>query len=182
MRKLLLLSALLSFAGAMPAEAAKFTKTETLKSRTAQEFLAITKKLAKNKDLVGDASFVTAYNIARDEDEKSINTIKQLNIAKGGIFAEEEDAAKFVSSNDSDKVIEMMFSYLIGNFQDEDQEIAFKAEMKKLSPSLQAVLEHNNFNIYAATHSNEDGTWNILNVLDEKNNQVIMVVFGAHGT
>ncbi|NUM88646.1 MAG: hypothetical protein HUU37_05535 [Bdellovibrionales bacterium] len=49
-------------------------------------------------------------------------------------------------------------------------------------PDMNTVKADRNLKIYGTNHANEDGSWQILNVLDKENQEVLLIRLGWYGT
>lgn len=159
--------------------AAKFASVTQMKSSAAEKLALIANALIANQPAFGDAGSVAEFSYTRKASEQNLNTVKQLNHAWAGIFSG-DDAGSEVGSLSTEQLVEDLF-YAIENIEgDYPQEFA-KARAD-LSSALAAIKADPTLKIYSAVHGDEDGSWGVINVLDEKNSEVLLIRIGFSGT
>jgi hypothetical protein len=162
---------------ATPAFAAKFRPTEKMKSTAAQGLEKVATEVVKHKSTFGDAGMVTAYTFTRDESEADLNTAKQLNSQKGGFNSDDlraEDMSKESAASLADYI-------LSANSQPDDQ-AAYDTAHQNLERALNLVKRDSTLKIFGASHADEDGGWQILDIVDLNSKQVLFIKVGMNGT
>lgn len=178
---------------ASSAFAAKFTEIDQMTNKK----LARAQKVAQDvlvsgDEFYGDATFVISFSFTKNSSEKLLNSMNQLNIARGGILysdGEGTSAARFANIG---QLIDSLMETYPGSgvtIDEEDMEAddqdRYKADMKKLGGALKAALGPNadtEIQIFQSGHSYEDGTWSIINIVDVTNQEVLMIRRGSSGT
>ena len=177
--KAFFLSVFATLALGLPAHAAKFESSSKMTSPAAQKLARLVNSLRADKATWGDSTGARAYSFERNDQEEDINTAKQLNKAKAGLNSEETGAWSLQG-----KSAKAMAEHLLANYEvhDEDFEKARRSVAAQLMLALEAIKEDRRLKVFGAGHSDEDGTWQILNVLDTKNDEVLLITFGFSGT
>ncbi len=157
--------------------AAKFERISRMKSSRIERLAAVALLLQRNERAFGDCSSTARYSFTRNASEADRNTIKQLNIAKAGVFTDEGDPT-LIGNRPADQVV----ATLLENANSEEYEAAVNAGRATLTPAVRAVIRRNGVSVYQANHANEDGSWQIIDVFDPRNNEVLIVRFGFCGT
>lgn len=138
--------------------------------------------LAKNGGIYGDASAINAYAYTKKSSERDINTVKQLLMKKG--LANTEDL-NHVTTAHPFKTKELALSTLVLNGElnhlDEDDQKKVSADAEKLTAALN-ITATSGVRFFTAGHADEDGTWNLLIILDQENQEVLVLSFGFRGT
>lgn len=160
--------------------AAKFAKTPNMSNQAAQSLQKLAAKLAKNKNLYGDMGYVSAFNISDNESQEAIKTAKQLNHMKGNLNSDDDSGAGY-NNISATKIAEGVFEYLNG-FDSDESEKAHQENLVNLVEALDAVKADRDLMIFGTMHSDEDGTWTILDIVDTKNNQILFIQLGFSGT
>lgn len=157
---------------------AKFTPIKTMRAKSAQAFVDAVKPIVKNVDVFGDASYVGTFSFTRKETEEDINSVKQLNFAKGEI--DSDDRVEAVSADQSAEALAEHLLYAINNSIEETN--VFVTARKSLIKALNDVKADSTLQIFKSNHAFEDGSWQILTILDVKNAEVLLVKIGYYGT
>lgn len=193
MKKFLVLCALvLSFSG-QEAFAAQFTAITKLKNARLEKFSKTLSTTLADEILFGDASMVTAFSFKRNANEQNLATLKQLNVAKHGVWANDGETTSLETRTSAKAIIDEMltdggsrsFSEITGWFESDEQRKAYYDGRYAMIMGLVAATDNfsdSSIIVYASGHSNEDGTWWILNLLDTKNQQILSFQIGSHGT
>src|SRR5262249_49490438 len=154
-----------------------FTEIETMENvRAANLMKEANEFLAGDKKTFGYATSVKAYSYElKNEDDDLVNQLKQLNIAKAGMF--KEDLAEFKETMErADKLTDYLFQ-AIESYASE-REVEYDTARDNLIADIKGIKKDKRLRLYKASHSDEDGSWQILNVLDEKNKQVLLIKVG----
>jgi hypothetical protein len=157
--------------------AAQFTTISKLSSPAAQKLAQVGLSIVKNEDMFGDNGSVSTLAFTRKATESNMATVKQLSYKNGATSDDSQEDFKNVST---DKIID--FALFALAIQDEDQENAFKVARSHLTTAINAIKADKSLEIYGNQHADEDGSWNILFVIDTKTNQVLIVKIGYSGT
>ena len=163
----------------VPAFAAKFTSTIKMKSAALEKLARVADAINANEEVFGDAGSVAKFTYSRKASERNLNTIKQLNHAWGGIFSGEEAGAE-AGSLSPQQLVEGLL-YAIEDQEGEYPEVFGKAKADLIS-ALAAIKADSSLKIYNTAHGDEDGSWGIINILDEKNSEVLLIQIGFSGT
>jgi len=174
-----LMSALVVASVSTSAFAAKFTPVKPLKNAAMEQLAKVVEEMNKDEESFGDAGGVFRVTFKRKPTEKDLNTVKQLNFQKGDLFVGDVGAER-MDDKSVDELIEHLL-YAVENVESEREEQFAKAKAK-LKVVLAAVKQSKGLVIYGTGHADEDGSRQILNVLDTKNNQIVLVMIGYHGT
>lgn len=182
MKRIALLTLMASFGITLShsAFAAKFAKTPSMSNPAAQNLQKLAAKFAKNKDLYGDVGYVSAFDISGNESQEAIKTAKQLNHMKGNLNSDDDSGAEY-NNLSATKIAQGVFEYLNG-FDSDENEKAHQENLANLAEALDAVKADRELMIFGTIHSDEDGTWTILDIVDTKNNQILFIQFGYSGT
>jgi hypothetical protein len=157
--------------------AASFQVISQMKSVSARNLAQTASKVAAQADVFGDASAVRAYSYTTKGGEKLLNTLKQLNFAKGGLNSD-DSGAESMQHLSARQLAEHL---LAASSQYDDQE-AYDRAVAQLTKALQAIKADAQLQIFGTNHADEDGSWQILNILDVSNRQVLFIKIGYHGT
>lgn len=159
--------------------AAKFQIQSKMTSAAAQKLSSVAARIVGNETAFGDAGIVAAYHFTRKPTEVDLNTVKQLNFAKAGQNSDDDGAAEA-----QDWTAERLANHLLDftSQVDPEFEAAFESARRNLASALKAVRANNGLKIYVTNHADEDGSWQVLNVLDLRNQQILLVKIGYYGT
>ncbi len=155
--------------------AAKFSPVK-MKSVAARELQQTVRTLIKDKGIFGDAGYANSYFFTRKPTEVDLQTMKQLNFAKAGLNSDDKGALLFQS-----KSAEELAEYLLDALTFEESS-PHDTAVETLADALRAVKAERNLVIYGTNHADEDGSWQVLDILDTKNNEVLIIRIGYHGT
>ncbi|MBY0517070.1 MAG: hypothetical protein K2P81_09190 [Bacteriovoracaceae bacterium] len=158
--------------------AAKFTGIKKMKSSAAQSFALMVESVVKDEATFGKASSIDMLSFSRKSSETDEKTIKQLSYVRGGANSDDNHD---VFDNAS---IEVMVEYVleaVSNIES-DYETQFASARKTLAAGLKKVKADKNLKILGSGHADEDGSWQILYILDSKNSEILMVTIGYFGT
>lgn len=175
MKSLFVVLSLTLSLSATSAFAAKFTPVK-MKSAAARELQQTVNTLIKGEGIFGDAGFAKSYSFTRKATEVDLQTMKQLNFAKAGLNSDDKGAILFQS-----KSAKQLAEYLLEALRFEESSPHDDA-VETLSDALSAVKAERNLVIYGTNHADEDGSWQILDILDTKNDEVLIIRIGYHGT
>lgn len=158
--------------------AANFMPVNRINSVPAQRLAAVASVIIRNKDSFGDAGRIEAYSFVRKNTEQNHNTIKQLSYARGG--ATVDDTQLDLQKATIPQIVEYAFFALENGDQENDR--AFQSGKANLANALKAIKADSRLKLYGSGHADEDGSWQILYVLDTTVNQILMVKIGYNGT
>lgn len=170
---------LISLLFVSPVFAAKFKSESKSSSVRAEKLVELVQGLIKNESVFGTASSVQVYSFTRKDTEQNLNTIKQLNHAYGGIFSGDE-AGEELQSKSAEELTTLLFDNIAN--QDASSEKSYTEGRAAVVKALSVVKTNPNLKIYGTSHADEDGSWAIINILDEKNSEVILIQIGFSGT
>ena len=171
--------ALLLMALTLSAEAATFKSTHKLSNPDLEALAIKSVSIQKNEELFGDASATRRYTFTRKKDEANLNTVKQLNIAKAGLWAG-EDPTQPVPEKTSGMALAT--ALVVETYAAPGEEEGRDNAAKSLAPLLQKLLGKKTILLFTGFHADENGTWGVLDVLDLENSEVLLLKFGYHGT
>ena len=149
--------------------AAKFEKIPAMKSVSARILAAVASKMARNQDVFGDASYVHAFSFTGGEEV--VPSMEQLNRGSKVNLMQGKSAV-------------VLAGHLLENLSqpDDDQEQAVAKARVDLEKAFRAVKADKSLKIYGASYGNEDGSWQILDILDTTNSEVLFIKIGYSGT
>lgn len=158
--------------------AAKFTPITNVDSKAVQKLATVAATIVKKENVFGDASSVKAFSFIRNATELDANTIKQLSFVKGGATSEDTQF-DLVDLSAPDTVKYLLLAV-------EGQENEFEADFKSAKTNLTAVLKmikaDKQLKVFGSGHADEDGSWQIVYILDTVANEILMVTIGFTGT
>lgn len=158
--------------------AAKFENVAELTSKRLEALAQLAKRIQKNEDVFGDCSRLGRYSFTRKAEEKDVNTLEQLNVAKGGVFHDDDPKPTPVGSRSASQIVAELFD----NVNPDADEDVVVAARKDLTAAVKKVLQSTYLTVWEASHANEDGSWKILDVLDPRNEEVLFIRLGYCGT
>lgn len=158
--------------------AANFMPINNINSVAAQKLAAVGVAIAKDKDTFGRASKVAAFSFVKKNTEKDHSTIKQLSFARGG--ATTDDTQMDLQAASIPQIVEYAF-YAIEN-GDQENDRTYQSAKAGLANALRAIKSDSRLKLFGSGHADEDGSWQILYVLDTTSNQILMVTIGYYGT
>jgi hypothetical protein len=183
MKSKILFTFILALGFATSAQAAKFKSLRTLSNPALEEIAESAQKYFKDEELFGDCSSVQAYSFVRKPTEKNLNTMKQLNIAKAGVWADDDEETALANPRtEAKELIKILFENV--NYE-EEQTVKLAPAMKELSELLDTATQsrrNKDIEIYESGHANEDGSWRVIDLLDTKTNEVLLIRVGFCGT
>jgi hypothetical protein len=159
--------------------AAKFAPVPTVHSPTAQKLAEVASSIAKDGTTFGDAGAVAVYAFTRNETERDFTTIKQLSFAKAGATA--DDHQEDFQNQSTAQIVK----FALDTLREDQEEIntpAYKAAASGLTAALDAIKADPGLKVYGNQHADEDGSWQILYVVDATAHQILMVKIGYSGT
>jgi hypothetical protein len=157
--------------------AAQFSKISEISSPAAKILARTGLNIVKNQEVFGDVGRVVALNFTRKVTETDMATVKQLSYKNGATSDDYQEDFQNVSVK---KIVEFAL-YAVEN-QEADYAADFKAARINLTNALNIIKADKTLKIYGNQHADEDGSWNILYILDTKTNQILVVVIGFSGT
>ncbi len=171
------LSAPLLLSAFTPAFGAKFKVVSEMTSKDAQGLFEVVDEIVENPNTFGDVSMVSAYSFTKKKSEEDLNTVKQLNHIHAGLNSDDIGAAAL----DEDPV-EDLADHLLAADSAPENEKAYAAAKAQLVKALKAVKTDKNLKIFGTQHSDEDGTWQVLDIFDAENQEVLFIKIGYSGT
>ena len=180
MKSKILFSCILALGFASSAQAAKFSTLKKLKNPALAKLSAFAKTFVDNEDTYGDCTSVGTYSITRKTTETNVNTLEQLNVAKAGLWHDEDPKTALVKEDATEQeIVVALFDTLL---RDSENEASVKPTMTQTEKLLEKVRKDARLEVYETNHANEDGSWAILNVLDTQNEEVLLIRIGFCGT
>jgi hypothetical protein len=121
---------------------------------------------------------VKAFSFTRNATELDANTIKQLIFVKGGATTEDTQF-DLVDLSAADTV-----KYVLLAVEGQENEFGadFKAAITNLTAALKTIKADKQLKVFGSGHADEDGSWQIVYILDTVANEVLMVTIGFTGT
>ena len=156
--------------------AAQF-KSARMQSVAAQKLAQAAATIARDQENFGDAGTIKSVVFVRKTGEADRNTIAQLNHIYGGLNSDDQGALDMSRKSAHDLATHL----LSFNSQYEDEN-AYVRALNSLTDALEAVKADKNLRIYGTNHADEDGSWQIIDVLDIKNHQILFIRLGYSGT
>lgn len=163
---------------AAPAFAAKFRLVPSMESPAARALSKAAAEIIKDDVVYGDASGISAFGVKRAATEKDVNTMKQLNFAKGGVNSDDSNG-ELLDGATAEELADFLLEAVS---RDPEDEVAFAKARLELIKALEGVKASPGLKVYGATHADEDGSWQILDIFDVAARQVLFVRVGYYGT
>lgn len=172
--------AILALTISMSAQAASFKSVKTM-SGTAMENLSKTmSEVFKDAtELYGDAINVEALSYKSKSSESTLNTVKQLLMKRELVNFDDVDAVAAAVISEQ-LAYDTILAFDI-NVLDEDAQKIVEADTKKILAALKVVSKYG-IQVYQSSHSDEDGTWVTLTLVDLEHNEILVITSGFHGT
>jgi len=176
MTKLFNVLMILAALSAPDAFAAKYMTVAKASNPSVQKLVANLAQTLRDKKRFGDVSFVRTFSFDRSQSQTDLNVVKQLNHMYAGLNSD-DSAGKSFENKSAGQLTDSLFE----NSTDNDASVidGAKYEFREL---VLAVKNDRALQIYGTNHSDEDGTWQILNILDTENDQVVLIRMGFSGT
>lgn len=166
--------------------AAKFTPIKTMKDTKLEKLSEIFARATKNEEIFGDCGGLNAFKVTKKADEANLNSMKQMHIAYGGLFAGNDETTYRENPKNTTGITRTLLSHDSDmDYLDEEQKVIYdkaNVDVSKAIYSATNALKDKTKEIYSAFHSDEDGTWAILSIYDTKNQEVLMMQVGGCGT
>lgn len=166
--------------------AAKFTTVKKMTDPKLEKLSKVFLKVTKNEKVFGDCSSHATLSIEKKKSELNLNTMKQLNISRGGNWTSDGETTWQSKPTNAFSTIRSMLSADSDNdWLDDDQKVIFEAGTQEIADALYEAtkgLKDKTKEFYESNHSNEDGTWSILSIYDVKNQEVLLMQAGFCGT
>lgn len=159
---------------------ANFKPVKRLGSAAVENLSKVVDQVTQNESIFGDSSFGEGFSFTAKEGEEVLNTIKQLNRKRGDLNSDDKSAIDFEGKS-AEQLVEHLL-YAFSNSVDSDQEKAFNEAKAKLTNALRRVLSNKTLKIFGTNHADEDGSWQIIDVLDTQRSQILFIRFGYFGT
>ena len=159
--------------------AASFTTISDASSASLKALIKSGKEIVKNKKSLGQATTLGIYSyVKKNESDSDVNMLKQMSYKKGG--ANSDDNYEELSKSSVAQIVD--FSYKAINPQDDGSEKVFKTTKDSLTEALKEVKKNHDLKIFGNGHADEDGSWQIIFVLDTKTKEIVMLKIGFIGT
>lgn len=171
-----LLSLTLAMLIGSSAFAAQF-QSARMQSAAAQKLAQVATTIARDKENFGDMGTIKSVVFTRKAGEQDRNTVAQLNHQLGGLNSDDQSAVDM--NRQSAKALA---NHLLSFNSQYDDENAYVRALNSLEDAIQAVKADKNLRIYGTNHADEDGSWQILTILDFKNHQILFIRLGYSGT
>lgn len=166
--------------------AAKFTAIKKHKDAKLDTLSKVFSASTKDEKIFGDCGSIQSFKIEKKKTEANLNTMKQLNISRGGIWhSEGETTYSLKPKNTFSPTRSLLSSDSDNDWLDEDQRKVFEAAVEAVANAIYDAtngLKDKTKEFYTSSHSNEDGTWSILEIYDTKNQEVLLMQAGFCGT
>lgn len=148
-----------------------------MKSAAAQHLAKVAEAVVRNEKTFGDASKVEVYAFTRKSSERDLNSIKQLNFRRAGLNSD-DIGAKEMQTLSAEQLAEHLLN---ANSQPDDQN-AFDKAKSELEAAINLVKSDPQLQIYGTNHSDEDGSWQVLDIIDTSNQEILLIKIGYNGT
>lgn len=158
--------------------AAKFQTISEMERASIEAVATVGNTIVKNESAFGDCTRMVRVSYTRKPEEKDINTVKQLNISKAGLWKDEDVTALDATGDDAGDIAQE----LLVNSNEEEFKPLVSATRARLKLALERAMKDRKVRVYTGGHSNEDGTWNVIDVLDTKNEEILLLRVGFCGT
>lgn len=161
------------------AEAAKFKPltSSKLESSALKNLAAVAKRIINDESAFGDAGRVAAYSITRGDGEANLNTMKQLNRRLGGLNSDDSSGVSMQGESARE-----LAAYLLEAFSQSEEEDKMDKAKDELEAAIAAVKRERGLEIFGTNHADEDGSWQILSILDSNNEEALFIRIGYFGT
>lgn len=156
--------------------AAQF-KSARMQSAAAQKLAQAATTIARDKENFGDMGTIKSVVFTRNAGEADRNTIGQINHMYGGLNSDDQSAIDMSRKSAKD-----LANHLLSFNTQYDDENAYVRALNSLEDAIAAVKADRTLRIYGTNHADEDGSWQILNVIDMKNKQILFIRLGYSGT
>lgn len=178
----LLQSVLLCIAtiAAAPAFAAQIKLAPATKNASLRNLAIALQPLAKKSSVYGDQTRAATYDYSSVATEPAINTVKQLNFMKA--FLNSDDSGADLMQNKSPAALVAHLLDLVDGYVPDESEAEYAQIKANLLRALTAVKADSKLKIFGTNHADEDGSWQILDVLDTENHQILLLKVGFKGT
>lgn len=176
--------------------AAKFKYETKLKSAALEELGADVEKLIaqhlvddKTITISSDVQDIFRISFVRKPQESNISTVKQYAIGKLGQYPDDEmgeTASEIKSKNPQEIIDNLLYTFIEFADSYEEQDLAtVKSLHSELTEKVSSLLKRSDasqISFYSGNHSDEDGTWGILILVDEKTQEILSLKLGFSGT
>ncbi len=150
--------------------------------------LEITEEVA----LYGDCSDIKAFKYQKSEEEEDINTVKQLMLESQTLMTDYDEYSYVTEVTNvstfftAENLLDPTFSYSEAPLDDlfEDEQMTqIENDRNKLAKNIYSLThDQDNIKIFDGLHSFEDGSWNVLTVMDKIHKEMIVFSVGVCGT
>lgn len=167
--------------------AAKFKKIDQMTNTKLRAVETAAFGIFQDDQIYGDASGVSTMRYEKATSEKLLNSMKQFNIKYYSMVPSNGETTSTATYANAGQMINYMMDDdhggTIEDYLDDEQKVTYKADMKELGGALKAMLASGaKLKIFNAQHSDEDGTWWVLNIVDTENQEILTLQRGANGT
>jgi len=161
---------------ATQAHAAKFESIHKFKNAALEELAQAAMPVAKDQKNFGDAGKLSSFSVERDKSEEDRGTAGQLNHR----MRSKDDDDGHTTDMNSQSAKELAETLVPTDSGSENE--TTKKVRAELEEAFGAVKKVKSLKIFGASHSNEDGTWQVIDVLDTRNNEILFIESGSVGT
>jgi hypothetical protein len=151
-------------------------------------------KIVGNESIYGDCSEIKSFKYDKEEAEEEINTVKQLMLESGTLMTDFDEHSDVTDVSDvssfftAENLLDPTFSYSDSPLEDvlEQEEISVvENDRTVLARKIYSLLKEKKDQgvmLFDGLHSFEDGTWNVLSVMDSVNKEITVYSVGFCST
>lgn len=180
--------------GVQNAFAAQF---DSILEATNEKINSLSKSISEivgNESIYGDCSDIKSFKYQKEETEDNVNTIKQLMIESGTLMTDFDEHSYVTEVSDvssfftAENLLDPTFSYSESPLEDvlEQEEIeVVETDRTTLANRIYSLLKEEKDKgvmLFDGLHSYEDGTWNVLSVMDSVNKEITVYSVGICST
>ncbi len=137
----------------------------------------------KNKASLDVLSTSATKVIPATRDERPESFVSQYNCKYSGLWCTDGESTDRINHVNAQELISLVVNNKYGvdvSNLDQDQQPSART-LQTLAEVFQSLMGKN-YEFFEAIHSNENGTWNIVNVYDPANQEILSIQFGLKGT
>jgi hypothetical protein len=166
------------------ANAAQLQAIRAMSAPRMNTLLQDARKLINRNGPAGDCSRVGAWKIvSRRTTESNQATAKQLIHKLNLLTGDEQSVADRVRSPNADRLaLEMITIQGLSPIEDRNDPAQAKRLVRALADALSPVVRQVGVEFYEGVHSDEDGTWSITTLVDDRKGEILIMVAGYCGT
>jgi hypothetical protein len=180
--------------GIQSALAAKFESVAKVTNEKINVLNKMIKEITQNEDLYGECSAIKSFTYEKNEQEDDINTVKQLMISSGTLMTDFDehsfvtDVTGVSSFFTAENLLDPTFSYSespLEEILEEDEIEIVEHDRTTLGKKIYSLLKEEKDKgvmLFDGLHSYEDGTWNVLSVMDTVNREITVYSVGVCST